>query len=60
MNASTQMLPDGYVQSGEINLKKDKRLSILLNIGAFIIFIPMFYLLSGFIALVRPDITNFR
>ena len=59
MNASTQMLPDGYVQSGEINLKKDKRLSILLNIGAFIIFIPMFYLLSGFIALVRPDITNF-
>ena len=59
MNASTQMLPDGYVQSDEINLKKDMRLAILLNIGAFIIFIPMFYLLSRFIALVRPDITNF-
>jgi hypothetical protein len=59
MNASTQMLPDGYVQSGEINLKKDKRLAILLNIGAFIIFIPMFYLLSGFMALVRPDIANY-
>ena len=59
MNASTQMLPDGYVQSGEINLKKDKRLAMILNIGAFIIFIPMFYLLSRFIALVRPDITNF-
>ena len=59
MNASTQTLPDGYVQSDEINLKKDMRLAILLNIGAFIIFIPMFYLLSGFIALVRPDITNF-
>ena len=59
MNASTQMLPDGYVQSDEINLKKNKRLAILLNIGAFIIFIPIFYLLSRFIALVRPDITTF-
>jgi hypothetical protein len=59
MNTSTQSLPDGYVQSDEINLKKNKRLAILLNIGAFIIFIPMFYLLSRFIALVRPDITNF-
>jgi hypothetical protein len=59
MNTSTQTLPDGYVQSDEINLKKDMRLAILLNIGAFIIFIPMFYLLSGFTALVRPDITNF-
>ncbi|MBI5298399.1 MAG: DUF3267 domain-containing protein [Chloroflexi bacterium] len=59
MNTSTQTLPAGYIQSGQIDLKKDKRLAILLNIGAFIIFIPMFYLLSGFIALVRPDITNF-
>ena len=59
MNTSTQTLPDGYVQSDEINLKKDMRLAILLNIGAFIIFIPMFYLLSGFMAVVRPDITNF-
>ena len=59
MNTSTQMLPDGYVQSGEIDLKKDKRLAILLNICAFIIFIFMFYLLSRFIALVRPDISNF-
>lgn len=59
MNNSTQTLPTGYVQSGQIDLKKNKRLSILLNIGALIIFIPMFYLLSGFIAWVRPDITNF-
>jgi len=59
MNTSTQILPDGYVQSAEINLKKDKRLTILLNIGAFIVFILMFYLLTGFTALVRPDITNF-
>ena len=59
MNNSTQTLPAGYIQSGQIDLKKNMRLAILLNIGAFIIFIPMFYLLSGFIALVRPDITNF-
>jgi hypothetical protein len=59
MNNSTQILPDRYFQSAEINLKKDKRLTILLNIGAFIVFIPMFYLLTGFIALVRPEVKNF-
>lgn len=59
MTKPTQTLPDGYIQSDEINLKKDKRLTILLNIGAFIVFILMFYLLTGFIALVRPDIKNF-
>lgn len=59
MNTSTQTLPVGYIQSGQIDLKKDKRLAILLNIGAFIVFIPMFYLLPGFAALVRPGITNF-
>ena len=59
MNNSTQVLPAGYIQTAEINLKKDKRLIILLNIGALIVFILMFYLLSGFTALVRPDIVNF-
>lgn len=59
MNTSTQTLPDGYVQSGEINLKKDKRLTILLSIAAFIVFILTFYLLTGFIALVRPEVKNF-
>ena len=59
MNNSTQTLPTGYIQSAEINLKKDKRLTILLSIGAFIVFILMFYLLTGFIALVRPDVKNF-
>jgi hypothetical protein len=59
MNTSTQTLPDGYVQSGEINLEKNKRLTILLSIAAFIVFILMFYLLTGFIALVRPEVKNF-
>jgi hypothetical protein len=59
MNTSTQTLPTGYVQSAEINLKKDKRLTILLSIGALIVFILMFYLLSMFTALVRPEVKNF-
>ncbi len=59
MNTSTQTLPTGYAQSAEINLKQDKRLTLLLSIGAFIVFILMFYLLTGFIDLVRPDVKNF-
>jgi hypothetical protein len=54
----TQTLPDGYVQSGEINLKKDKRLAIVLNILAFLIFIFIFYLLSLFGAMLRTGTTN--
>jgi len=59
MNTSTQTLPAGYAQSGEINLKKDKRLTILLSIGALVVFVLMFYLLSIFTAFVRPDVKNF-
>ena len=58
MNISTQTLPGGYVQSGEINLKKNKRLAIILNIVAIIIVPLSFYLLSGFSALVRPSFIN--
>jgi hypothetical protein len=58
MITSTQTLPDGYVQSGEINLKKDKRLAIVLNILAFLIFIFIFYLLSLFGAMLRTGTTN--
>ena len=59
MNNSTQTLPAGYIQSGQIDLKKDKRLTILLNIGALIVFALSFYLLSAFTAWVRPDIMTF-
>jgi hypothetical protein len=58
MITSTQMLPEGYAQSGEINLKKNKRLAITLNIVAFFVFVISFYLLSSFAALVRPDLMN--
>ena len=57
MNAS-KTLPDGYVQSGEVNLKKNKRLAITLNIIALFVGILSFYLLSSFAALVRPDLMN--
>jgi len=58
MITSTQTLPEGYAQSGEINLKKNKRLAFALNIVAFFVFVPSFYLLSSFAALVRPGIMN--
>ena len=59
MNKATQALPEGYTQSGQIDLKKDKRLTILLNIGALIVFALSFYLLTALTAWVRPDIITF-
>lgn len=59
MNTLTQTLPAGYFQSGQIDLKKDKRLAILLNFGSFIVFAISFYLLSAFTAWVRPNIITF-
>jgi hypothetical protein len=53
MNTPTQILPDGYVQSVEINLKKNKLLTILLNILAFFIFSISFALLSIFGTVIR-------
>jgi len=58
MNASTKTLPEGYVQSGEVNLKKNKRLAITLNIVALFVGILSFFLLSSFAVLVRPSLMN--
>ena len=58
MNNSTKTLPEGYAQSGEIDLKKNKRLAITLNIAAVFVFFPSFFLLSRFAALIRPGIMN--
>ena len=55
---STKMLPEGYAQAGEINLKKNKRLAIKLNIVAFFVAVLSFYLLSSFAVLVRPSLMN--
>jgi hypothetical protein len=58
MSISTMTLPEGYVQSGEINLKKDKRLVVLLNILALFVFVLVFYLLSMIGTLARFGLTN--
>ena len=58
MNTSTKTLPEGYDQSGEINLKKNRRLAIILNIVAIFVAVPSFFLLLSFAALVRPGMMN--
>lgn len=59
MNASTQTLPAGYIRTAEINLKKDLKLAIILNVVALIVFVVVFILLSSSIVLVRPEVRNF-
>jgi hypothetical protein len=58
MNNSTKTLPEGYTQSGEINLKKNKKLAIILNIVAVFVAVPSFFLLSSLATLVRPSLLN--
>jgi hypothetical protein len=57
MISATRTLPDGYTQTHEINLTKNKRLSNLLNIAGFIIFVLSFVLLGLFVRWVRPDLS---
>lgn len=56
MNAPTKTLPDGYVESGRIDLKRDKRLALILNLVAFFVALLGFYLLSALAAVVRPGV----
>lgn len=58
MRKSTKTLPEGYVLSGEINLRKNNRLAITLNIIALFIGVISFYLLTSIAALVRPGLMN--
>ena len=58
MNNSTKTLPEGYVQSGEINLKKNRRLAIALNLAALPIAVFSFFLLLFFAGFVRPSLMN--
>ena len=58
MITSTKTLPEGYVLSGEINLKKNKRLAIALNIIALFVGVLSFCLLTSYAALVRPSLMN--
>ncbi|MGB2896267.1 MAG: DUF3267 domain-containing protein [Anaerolineales bacterium] len=56
MNASTTTLPEGYAQIGEINLKKNKRLAVALNLLAFFVAVLCFFMLTSFAAYVRPGV----
>ncbi len=58
MNNSTQTLPDDYFKVDEINLSKNKGLSILLNLAAVIIFVPSLMLLGLFLRWARPELTT--
>jgi hypothetical protein len=58
MISATRTLPDGYIQTHEINLAKNKRLAILLNIVGFIIFVLSFVLLGLFVRRVRTDLST--
>lgn len=58
MISATQTLPDGYRQTDEINLSKNKGLSILLSLGAVILFIPCLMLLGWFLGWARPELTT--
>jgi len=58
MISSTRTLPDGYIQTQEINLAKNKGLAILLNIVGFIIFGLSFVLLGSFVRWARPELAT--
>jgi len=50
----TQVLPDGYSLSRSIDLKKDTRLAIGLNIAAFLLLIPTVILLLQLVRTSHP------
>lgn len=58
MISATQILPDGYHQTDEINLSKNKGLSILLNLAAVFIFIVCLMLLGWFLNRARPELVS--
>ncbi|HEX2998204.1 MAG TPA: DUF3267 domain-containing protein [Anaerolineales bacterium] len=58
MISATRTLPDGYRQTDEINLAKNKGLSILLNLGAVLIFIACLMLLGWLLGWARPDLVS--
>lgn len=58
MLSSTQTLPDGYIQTDEIDLAKNKGLAILLNVIGSFVFILSFILLGSFANWVHPELLS--
>lgn len=54
---ATKSLPSGYVSGGTLDLTKDKRALILLNVAGFVLLVllgPLFYKIA---LLLRPDVS---
>ena len=58
MISSTKSLPDGYSQTEEINLAKNKGLAILLNVVGVIVFFLSLVLLGSFLRWARPELST--
>ena len=56
MLSSTQTLPEGYIQVYEIDLARNKRLAVLLNVAGFFISILSFTLLAIFAIRGHPGL----
>jgi hypothetical protein len=53
---STRSLPPTYVQTDEIDLSKNARLAIILNMIATVLFLVAFWLLSIYAVWIRPEL----
>ena len=58
MISSTKTLPDGYRQTGEIDLSKNKRVAILLSVAGTILLVFSLILLGLFLRWARPELTD--
>ncbi len=58
MILSTKILPDGYRQTSEINLAKNKGLAILLSVVGVILLVFSLILLGLFLRWARPELTT--
>jgi hypothetical protein len=51
---STQLLPENYIESRTIDIKKDWRINVIFNLGALILLVAGGILFFRMIALLRP------
>ena len=58
MISSTRILPDGYRQTGEIDLAKNKGLAIMLNVVGALLFFLSLVLLGWLLRWARPELVT--
>jgi hypothetical protein len=54
----TQNLPENYQLAGTIDLSKDRKLFLVLNLAAVILFLVSGWLFIGYLRLIRPEETG--